>query len=441
MAALQAGIARAVITPPIGIAMSGFAGRGPAEGIHDELLATALALESGETRALVIAADLLYFPDPVTQEVKAEVARRTGVPASHILLCASHTHYGPTLTGDEGSELPADIAAYRACLPHTLAGIAQAALAQTQSVQIGFGVGESYIGVNRRERRPDGEIILGQNPQGPCDRQVGVIRLDTAEGQPFAALVNFACHPVSPAGRMRVFTADYVGVMRQMVEAFTGAACLFLQGAAGNINPVEMRPSLEPLRRLGVMLGGEVAKVFEDTRTAAAVSGIAVASRKVDLPGMTYPSISEGEKQVSALRAQVRQLEAQNDSEGTLWWVRRRLRQGEARLDSLRTGTPLPPVPAEMTALRFGDVALVTAPGEIFTETGMAVKARSPLPSTCFVGYTNGSIGYVPVPSAYPEGGYEVTHACQVDPEAAGLVEETALSLLNEMAADRKTEA
>jgi hypothetical protein len=435
MAALQAGVARAVITPPIGIAMVGFAGRGPAEGIHDELLATALALESGESRALIVAADLLYFPDAVTQEIRTEISRRTGVPTFNILLCASHTHYGPTLTGEAGGELPADIAAYRACLPHTLAGIAQAALAQMQSVQVGFGVGESHIGVNRRERRPDGEIILGQNPQGPCDRQVRVIRLDTTEGKPFAALVNFACHPVSPAGRMRVFTADFVGVMRQMVEAFTGATCLFLQGAAGNINPVEMRPSLQPARRLGIMLGGEVAKVFENTVTAATEREIATASRQVDLPAMTYPSIEEGERLVAGLQAQVQQLEAQNDSEGSLWWARRRLQQGEARLESLHTGTPLPPVPAEMTALRFGDVALATAPGEIFTETGMAVKARSPLASTCFVGYTNGSVGYVPVPSAYPEGGYEVTHACQVAPEAAGLVEETALALLRKVAA------
>src|SRR5207253_10526603 len=120
-------------------------------------------------------------------------------------------------------------------------------------------------------------------------------------------------------------------------------------------------------------------------------------------------------------------LEAQSGNESGIWWAKHRLRQGEARLESLKTGTSLPPVPAEMTALRFGDIALVTAPGEIFTETGMEVKAHSPLPRTCFVGYTNGSIGYVPVPSAYPEGGYEVTHACRVDPDAAGMIRDTAL--------------
>lgn len=75
-------------------------------------------------------------------------------------------------------------------------------------------------------------------------------------------------------------------------------------------------------------------------------------------------------------------------------------------------------------------VRLVTAPAEIFTETGMAIKRRSPLPYTLYAGYTNGSIGYVPVPEAYPEGGYEVTHACRVGPEAAGIITEASLELL-----------
>ena len=42
---LSAGVARVTITPPIGIPMIGFAGRGPARGIHDDLTATALVLE------------------------------------------------------------------------------------------------------------------------------------------------------------------------------------------------------------------------------------------------------------------------------------------------------------------------------------------------------------------------------------------------------------
>jgi hypothetical protein len=92
---------------------------------------------------------------------------------------------------------------------------------------------------------------------------------------------------------------------------------------------------------------------------------------------------------------------------------------------------PLPTIPAPLSAWRVGDVGLAFAPGEIFTETGMAVKRESPLRDTCFAAYTDATIGYVPVPEAYPEGGYEVTHACRVAPPAAGMIQDTALRLLH----------
>ncbi len=433
MGELLAGVARANITPPVGIPMVGFAGRGPAEGVHDDLLATALALEADGSQAVVVAADLLGFTEGFTAEVRGEIEKRTGVPGRNVLLCASHTHYGPSTGAYEPAELPADVTAYLAHLKFQIAGTAQAALARRQPAHIGWGVGESHIGVNRRERRPDGQIVLGQNPEGACDREVRLVRLDTAEGKPMAALVNFACHPVSAASQMRLLSADYIAPMRQLVETFTGATCLFLQGAAGNINPVEMRPSFEPARRLGVMLGGEVAKVFEATVSAPA-QGVAVRSAHLALPAMSFASVEEGGRSLTHLQSLVARLQAEGKGGSSLYWAERRLQGAEAMLESLRSGVPLPPVPAELSALRFGDVAFVTAPGEIFTEVGMEIKRRSPLGRTGCVAYTGGNIGYVPIPGAYAEGGYEVTHACRVGPEAAGMIVEASLALLAELA-------
>lgn len=427
--ALSAGVARVNVTPPIGIALVGFAGRGPAEEIEDDLFVTALALEDSGVRALLLTADLIGFGERFVAEVRAEITRRVEIPPENILLCASHTHYGP-VTGAYETELPEDVAAYLANLKYLMAGAAQVAMARLQPVRLGFGEGESFIGVNRRERRPDGQIILGQNPDGPCDRSVRVMRLDTADGKPLAALVNFACHPVSATHAFRSVSADYIASMRKLVETATGATCLFLQGASGNINPIEMRHSAEPARRLGLMLGGEVIAVFEATRTILQ-DGLSSATTRAELPAMTFASLDEGLRSVEELQATLTRLEAENAPEGSRYWAESRLRRAEDRLESLRTGVPLPTLSAELNALRFGDVALVTAPGEIFTETGLEVKRRSPLPHTCFVAYTNGAIGYVPVPSAYPEGGYEVTHACQVGPDAAGIIAEQSLALLD----------
>jgi len=427
--ALQAGVSRCVITPPVGIALVGFAGRGPAQRVHDDLFATTLALEDDGARAVITSLDLIGVSTRLAAEVREIIEQRTGVPGKNVILCCSHTHYGPATGAYEPDDLPSIEAAYVSSLKFFLAGSAEVALSELRPVTMGVGTGESHIGVNRRERRPDGEIILGQNPNGACDREVIVLRLDTTAGRPLAAVVNFACHPVSPGGSMQQISADFVAGMRTLAETSTGAKCVFLQGAAGNINPVEMQASFEPARRLGVILGGEVAKVFESTSTKPA-GGLAIEAAFADLPALSFPSAEEGKRVVEELRRQLEEVRSSRASSGAIFWAESRLGHAEGRLESIIAERPLPHIAAEMTAIRFGGAAIVTAPGEIFCETGMDVKRQSPVGHTCFVGYTNGTIGYVPTPESYPEGGYEVTHGCRVNPEAAGIIRDTALQLL-----------
>jgi hypothetical protein len=437
---LYAGVARGNITPPIGIPLVGFAGRGPSTAVHDELSATVMVLQSGDERAALICCDVLSFPEQFVAELREEVERRLGVPGANVALHASHTHYGPsTRAYEESRPAPPDVVAYTANLKYVLAGLVQAAAAEVQPVTLGFGRGASDIGVNRRERRPDGTIVLGNNPDGAIDREVAVVRFDTEAGAPLAMIVNFACHPVCQPSMCQTISADFVGPARELAETFTGATMLFLQGAAGNINPVVRGSSFETARRLGVMLGGEIAQVFERTPTEPVTAGdgrgaIRTASSLIELPAFTYDTLERAEQEVADRGAEAERLRSQGASAGSIHWAELRFSRAERIRDSLRTGVPLLALPAELSAWRVGDVGLVFTPGEIFTEIGMAVKQQSPLPRSCFAGYTDGTIAYVPVPEAYPEGGYEVTHACRVAPAAAGMIEETSLELLRRVA-------
>ena len=133
---------------------------------------------------------------------------------------------------------------------------------------------------------------------------------------------------------------------------------------------------------------------------------------------------------VATLETERERLSAGGD-EGALWWAERRLERARRGLDALQGGTPVPPVEAELVALRLSDsVGVVTAPGEIFTEIGQSIVARSPFEHTLYATYTNGTIQYVPTRAAYAEGGYEVTHACQVAPDAGEQIEEESIRLL-----------
>ena len=155
--------------------------------------------------------------------------------------------------------------------------------------------------------------------------------------------------------------------------------------------------------------------------------------KHVALPGYRYDSEDICGALVSELQEEVARIRQRDGSGGSLWWAEHRLERVRKALESWRSGLPLEPIDAELQAWRLGPLALATAPGEIFTESGMHVKQGSPFEHTFFLGYTNGSIGYVPTRSAYPEGGYEVTHACRVDPDAAELIDEGCLSLLRSL--------
>ena len=423
---LRIGISRTDITPPVGIPLIGFAGRGPAIGIHDPLYATAMVASDGERSIAIVSCDLLYVPAALSTAVRQEVQSRTGIPAQSVAVSCTHTHYGPD-TNTESTR--PDVAAYLADLKYQLAGIVQEAAEAQQPARIGVGWGQSDIGVNRRERLPDGRIILGQNPQGPIDRALGVCRISDADGKPLGTIANFATHPVSQAGKMRFVSADYPGQARRVVELLTGAPLLFLQGACGNINAVRMEDCYEPARSLGTRLGCEIVRVWE-TITPAEAAGVGSATQTEQLPRYRYGSPAQAEALVAELTSEVERLRAECEDAGALHWAELRLQRAQAALASWQGGPPLEPISAEFQAYRLGDLAWATAPGEIFNELGRQVKGGSPFPATFFAGYTNGSIGYVPVPEAYPEGGYEVTHACQVDPEASQILVRTCSKLL-----------
>ena len=105
------------------------------------------------------------------------------------------------------------------------------------------------LGFNRLIIREDGhsreswvsdDHYLCENPDripfGPVDPEVGVIKIEDAKGQPRAIIMNYACHADVVCQNYAV-SADYPGVAcRQVEEAFgPNLTCLFVQGAAGNI--------------------------------------------------------------------------------------------------------------------------------------------------------------------------------------------------------------
>ncbi len=420
---LQAGVGRATITPPLGTWLCGFGNREHGcDAILDDLYATSLVLATGETAIAIVSCDVCGLPSQQVAALRALIAERTGIPGSNVLINTSHTHSGPfTSIHDDMSDHER---AYSTTLVHAIAGSVELAQSNLEACRVTHGAGSVAVNVNRREMRSSGGMVLGENARGALDTAVQLLRVDTDEGEPLAALVHYACHPVVLFPPSHAVSADFVGVARGLFEAASGATMLFLQGACGNINPIGQRAEIDMQERLwgvGSALGAEALKVyslsglhsaFGEAAPLAPVLGAAHETLALDLqaPGEPPPTFRT---RTPALRYWTPPLVGENQVE------------------------------FEVQALRIGDVALVGGAGEVFIELAQAVQERSPFAHTMYLGYTNGDIGYIPTAAAYPEGGYEVATAhfhyglpAAVAPDSAGRVVDTSVDLLNALQED-----
>ncbi len=417
---LRAGVGRATITPPMGTWLCGFGGREHGcDAILDDLYVTSLVLANGDTTLAVVTCDVCGLPSQQVAALRELVAEQTGIPAAHVLVNTSHTHSGPFTSIHD--DMSSHERAYSTNLVHTLAGTVNVAHSNLEACRITHGAGSVAVNVNRREMQAAGGMILGENARGALDTTVQMLRVDTDEGEPLAALIHYACHPVVLTPPSHAVSADFVGVARGLFEAASGATMLFLQGACGNINPIGQRAGIDMQERqwgVGSALGAEALKVyslsglrtaFGDNEPLAPVLGAAQETLELDLhtPNERPSGVS---RRTAALR----------------YWTPPLV--GSDRVEF------------EVQALRVGDVALVGGAGEVFIEIAQGVQERSPFAHTMYLGYTNGDIGYVPTAAAYPEGGYEVETAhfhyglpAAVAPESAGRVVDASVELLESL--------
>ncbi len=461
MAQLHAGVARCDITPPIGIAHGNWSAQfhERSEGVDLPLLCTALAIADGTETVIIAEWDLLYPPSGAwLAEARGRISALTGVPGDHIRLSASHTHAGPSLDQpwfEAGAEM---IGPYVASLTDRLAGVCMAAQRAMRPAFVGGGKGRCAVNTNRRRPHQPGRPMLGPNPDGFSDHEVGVIRVDTADGQPLAVLVNYAAHPTILAWDYRLNSPDYPGTLRRTVETINGATCLFLQGAAGDQDTLrDYSCKVDDARWIGKQVGIEAARVAEliETRptrleishfvesswtmgVAERVSNgepdgtVRCITRHIELPlWQRHPPTAEELEHLDALKHNLADLRERGAPTDEIREANRLARRATLDLFVARQRSQGASLTIEVQAIRIGACAMVGIPVEPFAAIGAQIKALSPFATTFFSGYSNGVEMYLPTADAYPEG-YEVWMT-PFAPEAAGLTVEESLALLSEL--------
>jgi hypothetical protein len=423
--------------------------------------ATALVLSDGIETAAIIDADAIGFDREWTDRILDATVELTQLPRERIRFSCTHTHSGPNTfrlaTISEGRDM---VESYLESLPLRIASAVWQAQQNLTPVRVAAGSGSCDINVNRRFRTPEGAMVVGRNWQGPVDRTVRVVRFDDFNEKPVCTIVHYPCHGTIMGWQTELFTPDFPGPMRQVVEREVGGACLFLQGAAANITPRRgFTGDCGVYRRLGSLLGLEASRIalnletlpreerysgvlqsgaplalYQDAAVEPVPPVLRVIRRNVELPAKNFRRPEDLEAEAEALRAEMNRLRR----EGSVEEVRlatAKATQAGWRADYAQRYYGMKTIAWELMAIRIGEVALVSVPGEPFIETAQAVLAQSPFPHTLFSGYSNGGFGYIPTREAHAEGGYE-TEATPFSADAAEVLAAESIQILQELAAE-----
>lgn len=403
-------------------------------GVHDPLLSSALYLSDGPTEVLIVAADVFSIGKDRVQRVRERITRRTGVPAAHIMVTATHTHSAPVVVRMINSEadpvVPPPDPAYVRQLEDGLVEAAAQAHGQVQPAEIGLAVADgSGIGTNRHD------------PAGPCDPQVPVLVARNPETAAcIAAMVVCSMHPTVLHEDSTLVSGDFPAMARlYLQERVWGRPCpvVWLTGPCGDQSPrhVTRGNTFDEARRLGTLLGQSIERAIRSVTYRTDVT-LAVDSATVDLPRRDLPPpalareiVERAAAHLDRLRSSAAPRAAIRTAECDLFGAEENLCLAMAAADGRLEAVAGSVMPAEIVALRVGPWTFVGWPGEAYVEFALAVKACRP---DCFIiSLANGELqGYLVTENAVRRNSYEALNAIFASPASGNVLVRTTIDLL-----------
>lgn len=409
---LLAGASSVDITPPVGVPLGGFGDPPrrqwppdlnpanyhcmlkPSQGVLDPIRCKALVLETTPGRPVAIMTmDLIATASQAVDDIHAR-AVALGVPIAldDIMVCSSHTHSGPgALSPLHFWEFAAMDLFQRRVYDAFIAGATDALVQAYQSrAPARLGADSTpLLGMTRNRRAGDSNVFTSDS----IDPELGVIRVDRADGAPIATLWNFAAHGLVYQSDNLMFSADLFGHVARHVEGqHGGGVCLFANAAEGDVTPHARGTAAGD--QAGQTIATAILGLRQQITTTSQVD-LRSSSEWLDLGAAT---LAIDTRRIGRSGSGNSFVQAVNSIPGL----------------TLGLGISLGPSWIEtrfrFQAIRLNDVALVSIPGEAIHTIGLAIKAHGVARGfrrTFPMGLANGHMAYITTPDEYDAGGYE----------------------------------
>lgn len=407
MEVIKAGYSRVCFSPDKAVNMNSTK---IGETVYEDIYTTALYLEQGETRVLIIGMDVRNVYTYFSNTVRPMITEATGVPSENIFLHTPHNHSSPDCSAENNPTVidwrerigfPAIVEAAKNAVENASAVTAMEG-AEKLAPQVSFV---------RRYLMEDGNwCAIGNKSKVPkvahesdADRLLRAVRITREEGKDIV-LVSYQTHAAGALGvRPTEINADFVGALRDTVEAEGDCLAMYLQGACGDVNNSTRIQSEKHLQvsyeQVGVALGETAKEALKNAKP------MDFSRLQVMAATLTCHTNHATDHLVEACRAIQEQEDPEKrqqmcDALGLCSFA-------EPGMIIRRSGfAPTEEMP--LAAVALGDLAFGFFPFEMFNTNGVQLRAASPFAMTFPCGYSLTYLGYMPSCNAVPHGGYEV---------------------------------
>lgn len=394
---MRAGTSEKLITPDVGIELSGYLARmQPSIGKYDELFARALYLESAGKQLVWILCDLIGFSNELAWDIRNLVAKKLSIDPLYVVLSATHTHAGPATVRLRkcGDIDPAYVDFLKKIIPDC----AEDAMKNAEDVSMYFS--ESSV---------DGVSIDRTNSKySHVDKRLPVLAFRRRDCSVKAVFSSFTIHNVGLSNNNRKISADIAGfAARKASSLIEGNPTVFLtNGPCGNINPAMMTDDYAGVEKAGNILGesiaGEMSRLekCDDTSISSFFSELELPLEILSL-GDLEKIIQKHEEYFST---------AKKD-----WWTDR-LHEAFAMWEKdtreiIENKRPLAPAVGYAHIVKLGPVTLAGINAEVFSKMADQLRELTGIQKLYVIGYTDGCIGYMAPEESFEDAGYAVNEA------------------------------
>ena len=409
---LMMGFARANITPTTSVPLAGY---GTAEnrmstGVLDDLYVSCIAVSDGSTTALLFSQDLLNTTAVLVPKLRSEICPKLSIPTDNLFVAATATYSGPDMKSEHESLVGYTeqyMAAFMTCAQDAVADMAPTVMTcgTTEIEGLSFihhytmedgTVEDGYYGFFDR-------AITGHAAEP--DRTMRMVRASREE-KPDILILNWQCRPTLNGAKDKTqISADFVGHLRNKVEADTGMHCIYFSGSLGDISPTS-RIESEQHNLDAKAYGEKVAEyAINALDTLTPLEGNTTAG--VYKGNYNCPINHEDEDKLEIAQQVVAERKANGDLAADKLAKELGLRSVYHAASIIARPNRKDRDNFEVSALRLGELGFLMSPGQMSSASGVKTLSEIPTKFAIMVGQANARWYTIPSEAAFDYGGYE----------------------------------